>query len=75
MNIDKTIAVNNDLKEKISKLNAAFPFIYRDKLKDEHWVEDERMQVEVQINVVEKEIKVKTDYLMLLKSWKPELLS
>lgn len=75
MNIDKTIAVNNDLKEKISKLNAAFPFIYRDKLKDEQWVEDERMQIEVQINIIEKEIKLKTDYLMLLKSWKPELLS
>ncbi len=73
--IEKIIAVNNDLKEKIAKLENTFPFIYRDKLKDVQWVEDERMQVEVQIGVVEKEIKMKTDYLMLLKSWKPELLS
>lgn len=73
--IEKIIAINNDLKEKIARLEIAFPFIYRDKLKDEKWVEDERMQVEVQISVVEEEIKMKTDYLMLLKSWKPELLS
>lgn len=74
-NIEKICSVNQDLKDKIAKLENTFPFIYRDKLKDEQWVEDERMLIEVQINVVEKEIKMKTDYLMLLKSWKPELLS
>lgn len=73
--IEKITAVNNDLKEKIAKLNTVFPFIYRNKIKDEKWVEDERMQIEVQINVIEKDIKMKTDYLMLLKSWKPELLN
>ncbi|MBN2766394.1 MAG: hypothetical protein JXR27_08485 [Paludibacteraceae bacterium] len=72
--IEKIAAVNRDLKVKIEKLNNVFPFIYRDKLKDEKWVEDERTQLDLQMQLVEKELEMKTEYLMLLKSWKPELL-
>lgn len=72
--IEEITAVNVDLKEKIEKLNNVFPFVYREKLKDEKWVEDERTQIDLQIKLVDKELEMKTEYLMLLKSWKPELL-
>lgn len=65
----------NDLKAKIEQLNESFPFSYREKLQDEQWIATEKSLLEISIESIEKEIKEKNEYLLLLKSWKPELLN
>jgi len=70
--VEKIKAVIDDLNQKIEKLNSTFPFIYREKIKDEKWVEDEQLQIDVQVNVIEKELKAKSEYLKLMQTWKPE---
>jgi hypothetical protein len=62
------------IQEKIAKLNVSFPFIYRDKLRDDEWLKTEKEALAVQIDSYKKEIREKTEYLLLLESWKPELL-
>jgi len=71
----KLTEMNTVQKQKIDKLNQSFPFIHRENLQNEKWVKTETRKINVQIEVIEKEIKEKTEYLLLLKSWKPELLN
>jgi len=72
--VNKLTSMNEDLKQKTEQLEKAFPFCFREKLYDDQWVASENDKLQKQISDIEKEIKEKTDYLLLLKSWKPELL-
>lgn len=65
----------NDLQAKVDKLNQGFPFVYRDKLQDEIWLAIEKQTIEQQIELIVQETKMKTDYLLLLESWRPESLN
>lgn len=67
---DKVLA----LQLKIDQLVAKFPFMYREKLSDETWLSAEKAKLQQQITDLEKEITEKTNYLDLLKTWKPESL-
>jgi hypothetical protein len=62
------------LQQKTEALNLKFPYIYRAKLQDELWVAAEQESIRKQIEIIETEIKEKTEYLLLLASWKPESL-
>ena len=72
--VARLMEMNDVLKDKIDQLQKAFPFCFREKLKDDKWIESENNKLSFQIENTEKEIKEKTEYLLLLKSWKPELL-
>lgn len=74
LQIDKLTKMTTDLQEKINSLNDTFPFVYRDLLYDIPWLESQKKISEEQILILEKDIKEKTDYLLLLQSWKPQLL-
>lgn len=63
------------IQQKIAKLNDSFPFIYREKLHDEVWLNNEKEAMNIQIENYRSEIKEKTEYLLLLESWKPESLN
>lgn len=73
--VAKLTEINKVQKQKIDKLNQSFPFLYRENLQDEIWLNTEIKKLNTQIVGVEKEINEKTEYLLLLKSWKPELLN
>ncbi len=73
--VQKLTEMNAALQAKINKLNKSFPFIYREKLQDKAWVESQQKKIEEQIIRVRKEIQEKTQYLLLLQSWKPQLLN
>jgi len=66
--------MNEDLQKKIDSLNDSFPFNYRELLNDAEWIENQKTIFGQQTEALEKEIKEKTEYLLLLQSWKPELL-
>lgn len=72
--VDHLKAINNDLQLKIDKLNDSFPFNYRSLLTDEEWIESQKSVFGEQTATLEKEINKKNEYLLLLQSWKPELL-
>ncbi|HLP04328.1 MAG TPA: J domain-containing protein [Paludibacter sp.] len=63
------------LKRQIEKLNIQFPFIYAEKLNDTAWVEKEQKVIDTEIGVLEKEIEKLSEYMLLLQTWKPELLN
>lgn len=67
-------AMNADLKKKIDTLNDSFPFNFREMLDDKKWIEKQKQQYEHQITSLETELSQKNEYLLLLMSWKPELL-
>jgi len=63
------------LKTLIENLEKQFPFTFREKLADEVWVEAERDQLDKDIAELEKEKEKYSEYLLLLKEWKPVLLN
>lgn len=72
--VEQLKKMNEDLQKKIDSLNDNFPFNYRDLLSDETWIENQKTIFGKQTEALEKEINEKTEYLLLLHSWKPELL-
>lgn len=72
--VEQLLKMNDDLQKKIELLNDSFPFNYRDLLSDETWIENQKTIFGQQTEALEKEINEKTEYLLLLHSWKPELL-
>lgn len=72
--VEQLLKMNDDLQKKIDSLNDNFPFNYRDLLSDETWIENQKTIFGQQTEALEKEINEKTEYLLLLHSWKPELL-
>lgn len=65
----------NSLQEKVDRLNLSFPFFLRDKLQDPDWLAAEKESLENMIEISTNEIDVKNEYLLLLESWRPELLN
>ena len=63
------------LKDQIEKLKNQFPFTFREKLADEVWVEAERKQLDNDIVALTKEKEKYSEYLILLKEWKPSALT
>lgn len=72
--VDHLSAMNADLQKKIDTLNDSFPFNFRELLDDERWIEKQKEQYQLQITSLETELTQKNEYLLLLMSWKPELL-
>lgn len=60
------------LKTQIDKLSAEFPFIFREKLKDEEWVKGEQEAAQKEIDAYKIEIEKYKQYVTLLEEWKPE---
>lgn len=73
--VKNTKSLIDDLKSKIELLNKSFPFKYRENLSDDKWIENKQREVKSEIEMLKREIIMKTEYLLLLKSWKPELLN
>lgn len=63
------------LKSQIDTIEKQFPFTFREKLADESWVEAERAQLDTDIEALTLEKNKYSEYLILLKEWKPALLS
>lgn len=72
--VEQLTKMNADLRRKIESLNDSFPFNFRDLLSDESWIENQKNTFGMQTESLEKEITEKTEYLLLLQSWKPESL-
>jgi hypothetical protein len=72
--VEQLLKMNGDLQKKIDLLTDSFPFNYRSLLYDEAWIESQKTIFGQQTEALEKEINEKTEYLLLLQSWKPELL-
>lgn len=62
-------------QDRIDKMNASFPFIYRDKLMDEVWVKEQQVEITERIAEAKKSLEMKSNYLMMLKLWKKDSLS
>lgn len=60
------------LKHQIELLNLEFPFIFREKLEDEEWIETERETTDQEIETLKQEIEKYKNYVTLLEEWKPE---
>ncbi len=60
------------LKHQIELLNSEFPFIYREKLKDEDWISAECEAADNEIEAYKAEIEKHKTYVTLLEEWKPE---
>jgi predicted nucleic acid-binding Zn-ribbon protein len=77
-NLKETVATLEEhvskLKTQIEKLEKQFPFTFREKLADEVWVEAERQQLDDDIAALAKEKEKYSEYLILLKEWKPSPL-
>lgn len=72
--VQKLTTMIGDIKQKIEKLNQTFPYSFREKLYDDEWVAAEQSKLKKQIEELKTEFAEKTEYLQLLKSWKPQLL-
>lgn len=62
-------------KERIDIMNKQFPFIYREKLRDENWIKEQQVELSERIATAKETIKNKQNYLMMLKLWKGSSLS
>lgn len=73
--IEKAQASVDSFKKRIDKMNAEFPFIYRDQLKSEDWIKEQKVEISERISAAKKQLEQKQNYLMMLKLWKPDSLS
>lgn len=62
-------------QEKIDKMNARFPFTFREKLKDRDWVVEKQESLKEEIAALETKNTELHTYLTLLKQWKPDSLN
>lgn len=62
-------------QEKIDKMNARFPFTFREKLKDRDWVVEKQESLKEEISALESKNTELHTYLTLLKQWKPDSLN
>lgn len=60
------------LETQISQLETEFPFIYREKIYDEEWIESEKTEIEKEIEELKIEIGKYKNYITLLEEWNPE---
>lgn len=63
----------NTLKTKIENLEAAFPFIHREHLKDEDWIREQNGEYEETIKSLNEAIEKYKSYITLLEQWHPKL--
>ena len=73
--IDQAAATVKEFEERIARMNREFPFIYRDKLCDKAWIEEQKVELEQRIAQAKIKLEEVRNYLMMLKIWKPNSLS
>ncbi|MBR5432618.1 MAG: hypothetical protein IK119_09630 [Bacteroidales bacterium] len=73
--IEKAQASVDAFKTRIDKMNKEFPFIYREQLKNEDWIKEQKVEISERISTARKTLEQKQQYLMMLKLWKPDSLS
>lgn len=73
--IDQVAATVKEFEERITRMNREFPFIYRDKLCDKAWIEEQKVELEQRIAQAKMRLEEVRNYLMMLKIWKPNSLS
>ena len=56
-------------------MNSQFPFLYRDKILDPEWLQEQRVEINQRIVQLKARLKELRNYLIMLKSWKPDSLS
>lgn len=59
------------LEAQIAELKESFPFIYREKLKDEECVEAQIATIEGDIEALNEEIEKYKKYIVILEEWRP----
>lgn len=62
-------------QERIDLMNSQFPFLYRDKILDPEWLQEQRVEINQRIVKLKARLKELRNYLIMLKSWKPDSLS
>ena len=70
--VEKLTENVRELQSQIDKLNLEFPFIFKEKLKNEEWVKYEIESAEREIDAYKIEIEKYKQYVILLEEWKPE---
>ena len=70
--IEKLKKSIKDFETRIAYLNTQFPFIYREKLKDENWINQRKFELEDKIAAANKKLEELNNYLKILESWKKE---
>ncbi len=73
--IDQAAATVKEFEERIARMNREFPFIYRDKLCDKAWIEEQKVELEQRIAQAKMKLEEVRNYIMMLKIWKPNSLS
>jgi hypothetical protein len=63
------------LKKQVEELQNRFPFIYESRLTDNEWIKNEQRDLEVEIITLTKERQDLSEYILALKTWKPESLN
>lgn len=64
-----------EFEERIRKMETQFPFIYRDQLNDENWINEQKVEISERIAKARKQLEELNNYLTILKLWKPESLN
>ena len=73
--IEKAQETVDSFKLRIEQMNAVFPFIYRDKLTNSEWINEQQVEIAERITNAKKQLEQSKNYLMMLKIWKPDSLS
>lgn len=60
-----------NLKLKIEKLEQTFPFIHRDNLQNQEWIDNENEKSEERISQLSQDIEKYKNYITLLEEWQP----
>lgn len=64
-----------EFEKRIEAMEREFPFIYRNQLKDENWIKEQKVEISEHISAAKAKIEKLTNYLTILKLWKKESLS
>lgn len=73
--IENAQASVDSFKKRIDKMNAEFPFIYRDQLKNQEWINEQKVEISERISAAKKKLEQQQNYLMMLKLWNPDSLN
>lgn len=73
--IEQTRKTLEAFRERIETMNGQFPFTYRDLLKDEGWVKEQRAELTKRIAKANLRLEEAKNYLTALKLWQPTSLN
>jgi len=73
--IQKVTELIESYKNKIEKIESDFPFTFKKLLSDQAWVENLQNEIKQNIELLKSQKEQQSQYVQILLSWQPELLS